>query len=77
MNYSFQITEEDVIQTVLNKFLLDIDYNQASKILAKLDHDKVADKALDADDIDEQTEFAYTEIAKQISEGNLFQDVVG
>ena len=75
--YGFQITEEDVVQTVLNKFLLDITEKQANLVLNKLDLQKVENEALEGLEMDEQTDLAYTEIARQIKEGNLFAGIVG
>ena len=64
---AFEINPMDV-QSALTEPITD---EEAEFIFDHLDQDKVADEALGADDLDDQTTEAYKEIKRQVQESDL------
>lgn len=68
MSFAFEITSEDVLTVANDRLKLGVDEAQADKLLDDIDTKMVEDGALYGDDMDEQTEYAYEEIARQLKE---------
>lgn len=65
MSWGWQTTDEDV-REVLRLNGIDITYDDAEKLLRKLDHVAIEKAALRGEDMDEQTEAAAKEIWRQL-----------
>jgi hypothetical protein len=70
MSTAFEITVDDVLN-VVHKMGKKIDGDKADAIFDNLDQFKVEEAALYGNDMEEQTNYAYKEIERQITEGYL------
>jgi hypothetical protein len=72
MSNAWETTDEDIINVVRDIRMGKIASEPAVKrILENLDHDSIEKAALNGNDLDEQTRYAYEEIKKQLIEKNL------
>jgi hypothetical protein len=67
MSAAWETTEED-IANVLEKMCVHKNSEEINEILNNLDTDKIEREALRGDDMDEQIDLAYLEIAEQLSD---------
>lgn len=78
-NCGFQVTEEDVASVIDSNVLArpmpeGVTLEQfAAERFAELDFDLIEDAALYGDDIDEQTDYANNEIARQLLEAGYLE----
>ena len=70
MSNAWETTDEDIIN-VINDMDKKASEDKVHEILNNLNQFNIEDAALNGDDIDEQTKYAYKEIKKQIIEKNL------
>ena len=70
MSNAFEVTPDDVLN-VVHRMGKKISGDKAHEIHNALDHFKIEEEALRANDLDAQTDAAYQEIERQIREGNL------
>ena len=74
LQMAFEITPEDV-QNVCRMYNRPVDEIKATRLLSRLDLDKVAAEALEGGtEMDDQTAAAYEEIARQLKEQNVIQN---
>jgi hypothetical protein len=71
MNYGFQVSCGDVLETIHNNNIHSISEEQAADILTLLNTDKIEQAALKGNDMDEQIDYAYCEIWQQICDKKL------
>lgn len=67
---AFEITVEDVMQ-VCSENDKEVSYEEAEKLYDQLDLVKVTEAALHGDEMEQQTDYAYEEIKRQLKELNL------
>lgn len=67
MSTAFEITVED-LENVINEHYPeeDVDFVRLNEIYDELDHRAIEDAALSEDDMDEQVQAAYADIAEQL-----------
>jgi len=70
MSNAFEVTTDDVL-IVVHRMGKKISGDKAHEIHNALDHYKIEDEALRANDLDTQTDAAYDEIERQIKEKGL------
>ena len=68
MNFAFGISEDDVLIVLNNQFGVNVTAERLTELFDDIDADKVESEALCADDLDEQTNYAHDEIARQLIE---------
>lgn len=67
---AFEITVEDVI-LVCSENGKEVSYEEAEPLYGLLDLVKVTEAALHGDEMEQQTDYAYEEIKRQLKELNL------
>jgi len=70
MSYAWETTEDDILN-VVHDMGKKADEDKVHDIDNLLDHFAIEDAALNGDSMEEQTKYAYEEIKKQITEGNM------
>jgi len=70
MSNAWETTEDDILNAV-HQMGKKATSDEVQHIMDNLDQFAIEDAALNGDDIQEQTNYAYEEIKKQIIEGNL------
>jgi hypothetical protein len=70
MSNAFEVTPDDVLN-VVHRMGKKISEEKCHEIHDALDHFKIEDEALRANDLDAQTDAAYDEIERQIKENKL------
>lgn len=70
MSNAWETTPDDILN-VIHDMGKKAGPDKVHEILDNLDQFKIEDAALYGDDMDEQTNYAYEEIKKQITEGNI------
>ena len=71
MSMAWETTSNDVLIVMeQNGIQVDVDMEEwkVDEIVAKLDHDAVEKAALYGDEMEQQTEYAYKEITRQLKE---------
>ena len=73
MKLGFEITQEDVHTVLIDNFepLIKSDDKKIEQIFGELDFDSIEKCALYGDDLENQTDYAFQEIRKQIMDRNL------
>lgn len=67
MSMAFEISSDDIVAVALRRDVK-ISYDRAKDLFNDLDMDAIEDEALQADNMDDQTELAFAEIDRQLSE---------
>ena len=70
MSNAWETTTDDVLN-VVHDMGFKIGEGEAENVLDLLDEFSIEDAALNGDSIEEQTKYAYEEIKKQITDGDL------
>jgi hypothetical protein len=68
MSNAWETTDEDVLNVLNSMGKKD---SSAEDVLSNLDHYKIERAALKGNDLETQTEYAYEEIKRQLTEGDL------
>ena len=69
MSLGWETTAEDVMNVARVRFGQAITEERAKEILDGLDTNEIENEALRGGDMEQQTEYSYDEIARQIREG--------
>lgn len=65
--WAWETTADDVVNVFRNNGQT-MDFDRADAIVEQLDHDEIGVAALYGHDMEEQTEYAYQEIERQLKE---------
>lgn len=65
MSNAWQTTVDDVMGA-MEQNGTPVEWDEAEQLINELDHGKIERAALSGDDMDEQTDYAYAEICRQL-----------
>lgn len=68
MTTAFETTTDDVFNVAKNHFGIDITFDEAEKILAGLNVSSIEKAALNGDEMEQQTVYAFEAILEQMKE---------